>query len=340
MALTLVGSVTDARLDDNRQILVPAGNFAYVTALAGDRLTILDISDPANPTIAGSVQDAALNGADGLAKSGDIIYVAGSGGSSLNFGQVAAVDVSDPANPTVVGSIGPGVDPYRGINSVAMHGADFVVVAGRDWMFILDATDPANMSLVAGSELRILGSTDTGVGGQLLIGDTAFFRGSGTSHLVSVDISDHANPTVLHELEDTTVFSIIYRLRTDGTYIYSSAAAFDGLGITDVSDPANMVVVGSVADATLMNEARGLAIRTGEAFISTTTERLSRLDVSTPTAPTREETVNDATHLNGSHGCEVRGDHVYVCASAVDEVSIWESPAPGPGWSIGHMHMP
>ena len=74
-------------------------NYAFLTA--NSQLTVVDVSDPANPTwVASLVEDALLRGW-GMGLDGDIVYVAAPGAAqSPTDGQVAAVDISNPASQT------------------------------------------------------------------------------------------------------------------------------------------------------------------------------------------------------------------------------------------------
>ncbi len=62
----------------------------------GSGLQVIDISDPANPTLVGTYDTPGY--ARGVAVSGDHAFVA-DGDSGLQV-----IDISDPANPTLVGT--------------------------------------------------------------------------------------------------------------------------------------------------------------------------------------------------------------------------------------------
>ena len=59
---TSAGSISDGSLTTARSVYV-SGKYAYVAASEADSLTIVDVSDPSAPTIAGSVSSGQLNGA-------------------------------------------------------------------------------------------------------------------------------------------------------------------------------------------------------------------------------------------------------------------------------------
>ena len=73
-----------------------SGNYAYVTAAYTNRLTVIDISNPINPTIVASLQDSTnFNFAVDVAVRNGFAYVA----DQASTGRFAVVDVSNPANP-------------------------------------------------------------------------------------------------------------------------------------------------------------------------------------------------------------------------------------------------
>ena len=60
--LEIKGSVQNSQLNGAEGVAV-SGNYAYVAAGSSDRLTVVDVSNPAAPAVAGSVQSAQLDGA-------------------------------------------------------------------------------------------------------------------------------------------------------------------------------------------------------------------------------------------------------------------------------------
>lgn len=80
-----------------------AGNFAYVTASYSNTLTVVDISTPTSPHIAGTLQDATnLAFPNDVAVQGNYAYVANQTSPS---GSLAVVDVSNPASPHVAATL-------------------------------------------------------------------------------------------------------------------------------------------------------------------------------------------------------------------------------------------
>ena len=118
----LVSYVADRKLNGARNVAI-SGNYAYVTGHDSDRLVVVNISDPANLSIEGSITDPVLSGASGVAISGNYAYV----GAEISD-RLVVVNISDPANPSIEGSI---TDPVLdGANGVAISG-NYAYISAR-----------------------------------------------------------------------------------------------------------------------------------------------------------------------------------------------------------------
>ena len=87
------------------------GNFAFITAVIDDSLTVVDISNPLAPTFAGHVSGAGtpnfMGGARHLHLSLGRAYVV-----SANDAALTVVDISDPVTPSVVAVQGAGAPNF------------------------------------------------------------------------------------------------------------------------------------------------------------------------------------------------------------------------------------
>ena len=123
------------------------GNYAYVTAFNSHRLTVIDISNPLNPTIVASLQDSTLlNFAADVAVRNGLAYVA----DQASSGRLTVVDVTTPTNPHVVGSV---VNPtwLSGGYRVRLRG-DFAFVSASSVASVsaIDISDPTKPRFLAG----------------------------------------------------------------------------------------------------------------------------------------------------------------------------------------------
>ncbi len=119
----------------NTQEVVVADGFAYVTDsdFGGTGLTILDVSDPANPEIIGSY--GSPNQAFGLDVVGTTVYLAN------GFSGLVVLDASDPANVTELGGFPIGSNAI----DVEVRDAIAYLVSFGGGMLTLDVSDPANI---------------------------------------------------------------------------------------------------------------------------------------------------------------------------------------------------
>lgn|GEM_PF-2354336 len=109
--------------------LAVRGRYVYVADdLEG--LVIVDVLDPAHPTI---VSRVAIDGAGGVALSGTHVIVSGST-------QLAIVDVADPLNPTIIGSLTPQWDVWP---EVTVYGNVAYLTTYTRGVHIVDISDPA-----------------------------------------------------------------------------------------------------------------------------------------------------------------------------------------------------
>src|SRR3989344_5671240 len=140
VTLSVAGNVTDGTLLNSAIGVYVSGRYAYVTSVSGDRLTVVDVSNPVSPSIAGSVSSSKLDSAYSVYVSGRYAYVASSGNDSLTV-----IDVSAPAFPAIAGSV---TDRRMdGARSVYVSGK-YAYVAGaiKKNITIVDVSNPSSPS--------------------------------------------------------------------------------------------------------------------------------------------------------------------------------------------------
>jgi hypothetical protein len=98
---SLSGSLTDG-LDHATGISID-GNYAYVTAFSGKRLTPINISTPTSPVVETPLHDATnLSAPNDVATQGNYAYVANQVNGGMEF---TVVNISNPLAPTVAGTL-------------------------------------------------------------------------------------------------------------------------------------------------------------------------------------------------------------------------------------------
>lgn len=239
---TIVGHTDLGATDTNGDVWVH-GNYAYVGTWEipcdGLGAKVIDVSDPANPTMVGrvgafpgtSAEDIVVRHVTTASFSGDLLAV---GIQRCDFEDpsldddlfgFALYDVSDPTNPVLLGNLGlntgaGGVHELdifqRGSNVYALLATPF-----SEWFdpsqegdfWIADITDPASPSVVAEWGARDAGLTRSPFDGRGAFGasfaHSARASADGTRAYVSYwdlgeltfDISDVANPTPIGQTE-------------------------------------------------------------------------------------------------------------------------------------------
>lgn len=276
------GSIPGVTVSGNG--VVVSGNYAYVVSSfyangqSSGALDVMDISDPANPTLFGRYEMSEPNG---VALSGQYACVAWSGG-------LLVIDVSNPANPRFVAS-------YRSTNycarSVAVSGnlAYLGSCGGSDGLQVIDISDPAN-------PLRIGGYDGPDVQHVALAGNYAFLAGNGG--MIVLEVSDPTNPQWVGAYSTGDAAD----LAVSGGYAYVTGA--DGFVILDVSQPPIPRRVGGYPTGTSF----GLAVSGNHAYVSGVFD-LAALDISVPTNVVR---VGSMATLSGPQDVAVSGNYVYV----------------------------
>lgn len=314
------GSIADVALELVNDVVVE-GSFAYCVAptdggsgLPG-YLTIVDVSDPANPSLetGGFVLDLDLEGAQQLVKDGDYCYVAAAGA-----GGIAVVDVSDPTTPVVVGAV---TDPeLNGAQGIAKSGNYlFVTDPGDGLLTVVDVSTPAS-PFVEGSIATVLFSNPEGVA---ISGTWAFVASYGNDRLVAVDISDPTDPSpTIHSITDSTLDAAF------GVTIQGNLALVAGggniLSIVDISNPAAMSVLSYWNFGTPITSVVATATR---AYIaSPNTDEVFSLNISNPSAPALlsapYDTSGTITQLDSAQDLALAGGRLYVAASNGDRLTV------------------
>ncbi|HET6349007.1 MAG TPA: hypothetical protein VFH88_07990, partial [Candidatus Krumholzibacteria bacterium] len=230
---------------------------------AGDGgLKVIDISNPASPTVTGSTTGSDQNAVD-VALAGDYAVVANS-----QYG-VAMVDISGPTPGVVATLSAPGL-----ASRVAADGNYAYVTAGTETN-VMDITDPVHPAFVAGVAAR---------GGPrwVTVHDNRLYVSDIRAGVQVVDVSTPADPHVLGYL-DVPPLPDTRGVVVDAGRAYIAAGA-SGLAIADLSKPPCPNNAGGVFIATRGSTA-AVAVD-GDRGVSLDYVGLNVLDISDPSRPT------------------------------------------------------
>jgi hypothetical protein len=124
-----------------------SGNYAYVTAFYGHRLTVIDISTPTSPSIVTSLSDSThLMNPNNVAVAGNYAYVADQ--TNPTGVQFSIVNISNPAAPFVAGSLSNTLLDNAYTLRVRGNFA-YLVAKNSSVMAVIDVSNPAAPQLIA-----------------------------------------------------------------------------------------------------------------------------------------------------------------------------------------------
>lgn len=220
-------------LDDPYDIAV-AGSIVYVSA-ATRELTIVDVSDPSEPAIVGSVDAVGRTGqysTTALDVTGDVLLVETLSDDSGHRDGITRLDISDPRSPRLAGF----VETY---DSLGCCGADFdaqggvaVLVMGASLSNIMmsDARGSSGVSLSASLPLVDSAVDIAMVQGYAVLGDQ-------WSGLHLVDLSDLHEPATLEIVNPrwpaASGYPAVGSLAVRDPWVFT-AALEEGLNVTRV----------------------------------------------------------------------------------------------------------
>jgi hypothetical protein len=269
----------------------PAGALAFFSGLQ-----VIDISDPASPTIVGTYDTGITLD---IAVAGDHAFLA-------EDGWLRVIDIGDPAHPTLVGSCG-----SLGLTrDVVVSGDHAYVAAGFSGLKVIDISNPASPALV-GTYV----TPDFAVG-VTVSGKYAFVAG-GASGLLVIDISDPTTPTLVGTC-DTPGSARGVAVSGDHAFV---ADWTSGLQVIDISNPASPTLAGTCDTP---GYASGVTVSGDQTFVADYSSGLQVIDISDPAHPTPMGTYDTSSD---AYCVAVSGDHAFVAddASGLEVIQVFQS---------------
>ncbi|MBA7499298.1 hypothetical protein ES704_02038 [subsurface metagenome] len=223
--------------------LVVSGNYCYISVQGDDGLTIINISNPNNPTYAGGIYGTGppnyLGSQRGIAMP-DSTHCCMTGWAGIDKA-FNVIDVSNPANPVIIGQD----------RDSAYINVDMKISGDRAYMTnnaldlsIVDISDLTNPTLLSQTALFPNGSNHLQV-----IGNYAYVTSWWSHTLYIVDISNPLLPFVAGSIGGAGPPN--YLDLAWGVYVKSNIAYVTGLDdnslvLIDVSDPTNPTLLGVI----------------------------------------------------------------------------------------------
>ena len=270
--------------------LISGSEYAIVgdfSNLRDGNVTLVDITDPTNPTIASTVPD--ITGFD-MKTFGNHLYVTNSDFPSATDDSSRIVDISDPTQPLVVGAFQASHNIFIQDNYLFMS---FEFAPG---LRIFDlAPDPTDPQLVW-EDTNPLGGHDVAVIRNRLYD----FHGADATYIY--DVQDPSNPVILGEIRHPDTFHHSGWVTEDDNYLYicdeTAADPLPDITIWDISDLSSPSMVGTISDNS--SRAHNLYVIDQLAYVSYYGSGLKIFDVSNPSEPLLLDQFE--TNLNGGDG--------------------------------------
>jgi hypothetical protein len=243
--LTAVGACPVPMIASVNRVSV-SGGYAYMTDDYGG-FHVVNVTDPANPAIAGSCSLGGFFSTRGIFVSGSLAYVAdGSNGLKI-------VDISNPQVPAVAGTYDTPGHAY----GVFAGGGYAYVADGASGLHIVNVADPAHPALA--------GAYDTaGEARSVFVSGGYAYVADGASGLLVVNVSNPQVPALAGSYNTPGQASGVF---VSGNLAYVADAP--GLLVVDVTNPGSPSLAGSsgtVFDAERLSVSGGHAYLTGGDF--------------------------------------------------------------------------
>jgi fibronectin type 3 domain-containing protein len=236
-------------------------------ALGGGLLQVIDVASPLAPLLRNS---SSARGAQGLAASGNLVYLASpETNAATQAGGLYVVDATVPTLPVVRSNLYGGFDTW----GVAVAGSTAVATGNALGLRVVDVAAPGSP--------RVLGALAGTMKGVARAGSYAYAinvvpGNPARTDVVAVSLSTPAAPAVAGRVTVGGGSEIDLL----GSYVYV-AAATAGLQVVDVSAPTSLRIVGT---RDTPGSAADVAVSNGWAWVADTTS-IQVVDVSAPSNP-------------------------------------------------------
>lgn len=289
IAPSIAGCTTSATSMVAATNITISGHYAYVTAKnrnassssnddgSGNGLTIVDISNPASPSVVGSLQDPAhLFGAYAVQIVGNYAYVSSQGlltgqpsTPDTSAGSLSVIDVSNPASPVLASSVDNSAVPNNGLQhatSVAVasfggHTYAYVTAYYSHRLAVLDVSSPTATPVPV---ISVQSAGDLSNPNDIVIqGNYAYVVNQSGSN-AQLSIWNASSPQTLSSTPvgslNNPALSGAYRVRILHNIAYISGSNSNAIAMVDVSNPAAPVFLGSDIDGTNLNSASSVSL--------------------------------------------------------------------------------
>jgi photosystem II stability/assembly factor-like uncharacterized protein len=314
--LDLVGFLKDSKAINAPEDIMIRNNIAYIPCRDGGSLTLVDVADPANPSIRRVFKDKEITDAMGIDINENYLYL-----TSMTNRMVLILDIGDPDRIKKIASIqlgvdGPNSDRLRKV--VYRDNHLFVTHGNSGTLFILNIDDQANPKLISQVE------TGDGAFNVFLKGNYAYIGGCGGTSLNVIDISDLYHPKLVNTLANDKNYRCLCSFSSAGNYLFAIGFFSSTFVVFDISNPVNIKEVALIKDARL-NGANRLYQNEDQIYIATAlTDGMVQIDVSNPINPKITHMISSQL-LDKAYGITYYKDKVYVVGRDANSMVIFSA---------------
>jgi hypothetical protein len=293
-------------------ILIREG-IAYIPCRDGGSLTLVDIVDPAKPSIRQVYRDNDITQAMGLDIEGKYLYL-----TSMSNRKVLILDISNPDHIKKISTIqlgedGPNSDRLRKV--VYRDNHLFVTQGNSGTLFILNIKNPAKPRLISKVQ------TGDGAFNVYLKGSYAYVGGCGGTSLNVIDIADLRNPKLVKTLKDSDNYSCLCSFSSTDNYLFAISFYSKTFVVFDITDPVDAKGIAIIQDDRLKGANR-LFKYEDQVYIATAlTDGMVQIDVSNPRSP-KIVHMTSSQLLDKAYGVTFHDGLVYVVGRDADSMVI------------------
>lgn len=335
--LPLVGTINSVSPDDyldNARAVYVSGNYAYIAkgdidlSYSTGGLTIIDVSNPSNPTYIGSVKSSSyLWFPSSVWVAGKYAYVTAYRSDSLTI-----IDISNPSNPNIVGKYKTSAssDTMDGVRDVKVQGKYAYTVTSPGWFSVIDISDPAIP--IFKKRYPLPGGANVYISGKY-----AYVTTVASAKLIKFDVTDPPNFSYVGEYQSSTYLDGAWGVYVSGNYAYVTAQTSNRITILDVSGN-NPVFVSSYQDNTKLNLARGIQVAGKYAYVADgNNDYITVFNISNPLSIGLVSYYRSIPETQSATNLFVSGKYIYVPAPDQDYFTILDPGIDAPTASIGNI---
>ena len=315
---SIIGAETDSIPSSGTNILV-SGKYAYLGSYGNRSITIYDISNPNSPGLVGFVTSSQLDGARGMAKYGNYLYVASEQTLAQN---ITIIDVSNATSPRIVGPVqgSVGSPTWVYISGKYLYATEF-----SSALQIFDLTNPTSPAVVSSVSSNSL----IGPYSVVVKDNYAYVTGNSNNSLTIIDVSNKSSPVINSTISDSRLNGTI-GVAVSGEFAYVSASSNDSMTIISLKNRSNPVIVSSITD-TRLDSASGISVSGNYVYVSSTNNRsFTVIDVTNRSSPFIVTSYTNSALLGITYH-QVLGKYAYITTNSprlqVLDLAGIESPA-------------